>query len=186
MASKALPCPTLLRQLLRYEPDTGRLFWKKRPVWMFSDGHRDAAGNCNNWNARYSEKPAFTAKMKNGYRIGAVGDRSLLAHRVIWAIVNGEWPEDQVDHINGDRQDNRLKNLRSVCRAENNKNSKRPCTNTSGVVGVGWRPRQNKWLAQIKTGGKAHYLGCFDDKQDAIRARKDAERKYGFHKNHGR
>jgi len=186
MASKAQPCPTLLRQLLRYEPETGKLFWKPRPVWMFSDGHRDKAGNCNNWNSHYAGKPAFTSMMRNGYRIGAVCNRSMLAHRVIWAMVSGQWPADQVDHINGDRQDNRLENLRAVSRADNNKNSKRPCTNTSGAIGVCKSPTRGKWLAQIKVGGQVFHLGTFERKSDAISARKKAERKYGFHKNHGR
>ena len=186
MANEVLPCPTLLRQLLSYDPETGKLSWNRRQAWMFNDGYRGALGNCNNWNARYSGKPAFTAKMKNGYHIGAVAGRSLLAHRVIWAIQNGAWPSADIDHINGVRTDNRSSNLRSVTRTENLRNAKKPSTNTSGTIGVSWNERQKKWIAQIKIDGVGKFLGAFVDIEDAIQVRQNAERKHEFHQNHGR
>lgn len=94
----------------------------------------------------------------------------------------GNWPQ-HIDHINGDRLDNRIENLREVDRAENMKNMRMPADNTSGFVGV--TRHYEKWKAQITVNGKHIYLGRFDHKKDAIAARIAANRKFGFHENHG-
>jgi hypothetical protein len=161
------------RELLRYEPETGKLYWL----------HRDAARP--QWNARYANREAFTALDKDGYRRGKIHRRGYLAHRIIWAIVYGEWP-DQIDHIDGDKVNNRINNLRSVSHAENGKNQKRRNTNTSGVMGVVWSKPSEKWVAQIKVAGRYRYLGMFQNLEEAVAARRTAEREHGFHRNHGR
>lgn len=95
----------------------------------------------------------------------------------------------QVDHINHDRTDNRIENLRLVNANENCKNQKASTRNKSGVVGVSWKSQKNKWHAQIMVDGKQIHLGFYDDindAKDAKDARKVAERKYGFHENHGK
>ena len=183
--TKDLPNPELLRKLLRYEPDTGKLFWRERDVDMFSDGKHSAAHNCASWNSRYANREAFTAYFTNDYKHGCIFGSHYLAHRVIWAMMHDEWP-DTIDHINGVPSDNRIKNLRSVSQSENCRNAKRPSNNKSGVCGVCWHKQKNKWAAQIKAGGKQKNLGYFDDFDDAVAARKKAEIKYGFHHNHGR
>ena len=180
-----LPSPKLLRKLLRYELETGKLFWKERTPDMFVDGKHTAEHNCAAWNGRFANKQAFTAIMGGGYACGRVFDKAYFAHRVIWAIVHNEWPE-QIDHINGVKDDNRIENLRSVSNAENGKNKKRQSNNASGVCGVYWHNRDSKWVAQIKFGGKKKHLGYFTDFDDAVAARKTAEVKHGFHPNHGR
>lgn len=185
MTAKNLPSPELLRKLLRYEPDTGKLYWRERTPDMFVDGKRSAEGCCSNWNSRYAGKEAFTA-FQNGYLHGSIFDRLYLTHRVIWAICHGAWPLAQIDHINGDRRDNRIKNLRSVSHAENGKNQKLSLRNTSGVCGVSWHGSRKKWHSRIMLDGKELHIGYFTDKADAIAARKAAEAKYGFHPNHGR
>lgn len=185
MTAKNLPSPELLRKLLRYEPDTGKLYWRERTPDMFVDGKRSAEWCCKSWNIRFSGKEAFTA-FRNGYLYGSIFCRSYSAHRVIWAIYFGEWPLDDIDHINGGRSDNRIKNLRSVARSENMKNKKLPLNNTSGVMGVFWANLEKRWYAQITCDGKLKHLGKFLNKDDAIAARKAAEVKYGFHANHGR
>jgi hypothetical protein len=105
---------------------------------------------------------------------------------VIWCHVYGEWPEKNlvIDHINGDEKDNRIQNLRLVTHSENNKNSSRPKSNTSGVIGV--HKKRGKWIAQIQENYKKITVGSFDSFEDAVKARKEAELKYGFHENHGR
>lgn len=173
--------PDLLRKLLRYEPDTGKLFWRERPIEMFSaDRHMNA------WNARYKNREAFTTDNGKGYRKGKIFNKTTKAHRVIWAIHYGSWPDDQIDHINGVSDDNRIKNLRVVTNAENSRNKSMQKNNTSGVMGVYWCKDISKWKAQIQCNGKSIHLGYFTSKDDAIAARADAESKYGFHKNHGR
>ena len=105
------------------------------------------------------------------------------AHRVIWALVNGSWPVNQIDHVDGDGLNNRIENLRDVAPADNAKNRKRYDRNTSGVAGV--TRRQSKWIARIRVNGRLIHLGLFADLEDARTARKNAEAKYGFHANHG-
>lgn len=92
----------------------------------------------------------------------------------------------EVDHINHIRDDDRLRNLRSVTHQENHRNRAVNKNNKSGVVGVHQQKEGGKWRAQIMIDGKQIMLGRFHKKEDAIKARKEAEKKYGFHKNHGR
>jgi hypothetical protein len=167
-----------LRSVLRCEPETGKLYWMPRPSELFPDKR-----SANVWNARYAGREAFTAACGDGYRRGTVFYTNLKAHRVIWALVHGEWPADQIDHINGDPSDNRICNLRSVSNAENSRNSARPINNTSGVRGVYWHQSKNKWRARI---GKNISLGYFADFDEAVAARKAAEAERGYHPNHGR
>lgn len=97
----------------------------------------------------------------------------------------GEWPEF-VDHINGDRTDNKIENLRSCSRLENSVNRAVASHNKSGVLGVHYDKSRGKWAAEIKVNKKKVYLGRFDSIDEAKTARKIAEVKYGFHPNHGR
>ncbi len=178
--------PELLRQLLRYEPETGKLYWRERDVRFFRDGAKAKEAVCKSWNTKWAGKEAFKFIGGNGYHRGAVFDRPMRAHRVIWALVHGAWPEADIDHINGDRSDNRLCNLRVVTRAENNRNAKRPTDNTSGIPGVYSTRAPGKWFAKIGAGGKRIYLGTYDTFDLAVQAREAALKKHGFHPNHGR
>ena len=177
--------PDLLRSLLICDPEMGDLFWKSRPIEMFSGGYFSAAANCKKWNTRFAEKRAFTTMGDDGYLHGRILYDRYLAHRVIWVIVHGQWP-DEIDHINGIRDDNRILNLRSVTRAENTKNLRRSCRNKSGVTGVCWYPPTNRWVVHIAANGRHKCVGYFPDFLDAVCARKSADNKYGFHANHGR
>lgn len=176
MANKALPCPTLLRQLLRYEPETGKLFWQERDASLFK-----SLRACNAWNARFSGEEAFISKHRQGYPQGQIDRRTIKAHRVIWAMVYGGWP-DTIDHIDGNVINNRIENLRNTTRAGNNRNARRRHDNQSGHQGVHWNKERCKWVAVI---GNA-YLGIFAEKSDAVAARQKAEVGHGFHENHGR
>jgi hypothetical protein len=99
-------------------------------------------------------------------------------------MVYGDEPQD-IDHINGNRRDNRIANLRAVDRRENMRNARLRSNNTSGIVGVTFSRDRKKWVAQIND-GKVRSLGRFDKFEDAVEARKAAERRAGFHPNHGR
>tara|TARA_R110000803_G_scaffold51177_1_gene105931 strand:+ start:686 stop:1198 length:513 start_codon:yes stop_codon:yes gene_type:complete len=141
-------------------------------------------------NGRRAGKEAFTYTSKRGYRAttfrGVTFETTLSAHRVAWLLHTGEWPSGQIDHINGDKVDNRILNLRDVVNAENARNCCLRSTNKSGVPGVYVHSQTGKWTAQINAFGKTVGLGCFGSKSDAIIARKSAERVLGYHKNHGR
>lgn len=165
--------PERLRELLDYNPETGELRWKPRPATMFKAEHWQRT-----WNTRQAGRPAFTVGDK-GYRRGMIFRRMYLAHVVAWAISTGKWPDGQIDHINGVRDDNRLANLREVTRSENCRNGKRRSSNTSGVNGVA--RHGDRWRAYIMV-----HLGIFDTLEEAAAARKDAESRLGYHPNHGR
>lgn len=122
---------------------------------------------------------------KNGYIRVRYKRKSCGAHRVIWFYKTGTWPDCDVDHIDHDRQNNKWENLRLVSRADNMRNATQSKANRSGFTGVGWCKQQGQWRAQIMVNGKSIKLGRFDKLEEAIRARKSANVKYGFHPNHG-
>lgn len=157
-----------LKELFRYAPDTGVFTRLVSVASMARAG--DIAGNTDG----------------QGYLRIRVEGKLYKAHRLAWLYTNGEFPQDQIDHINGVRDDNRIANLRAVNRTENMKNTKIRTDNTSGVLGVGWHKGTDKWLATINVKGVKKYLGYFTDIKDAVAARKKANILYGYHENHGR
>ena len=181
MANKALPEQSVLLQLLRYEPETGKLFWRERGVEWFPGGRRTPESDARWWNRRFAGKEAFTAKEKSGYHSGGIFGVIQKAHRVAWVMTNGPI-EGEIDHINGVKCDNRLCNLRDVSRQVNMQNKAKNSNNASGTTGVFWHNATQSWVAKIKDS----HLGCFQGKDDAIAARRAAEAKQGFHPNHGR
>jgi hypothetical protein len=168
-----------LRELLRYEPETGKLYWLTRPEGLMADGY------ASRWNTRFAEKEAFTSPNTSGYLRGTLFNTGYLLHRVAWALHYGEWPSDQIDHIDGDVRNNCIENLRVVTAQQNRSNCKLPTNNTSGVIGVS-PSRGSKWRAQIRFHGKQTCLGDFVNFDDAVAARKAAELELGYHPNHGR
>ena len=182
MATKTLPPQALLNQLLRYEPETGKLFWLERDDSLFKEGRRNPA---KIWNTRFAGKEAFPASHCEGYCQGAIFGKKILAHRVIWKMVHGV-EALEIDHINGNRSDNRLINLRSVDAKTNMKNMRRINRNTSGVTGIGWAKREGKWRARLSTDDVEYHIGYFTSFDEAVAARKAAETQYGFHENHGK
>jgi hypothetical protein len=184
MAFKALPPQHVLLQLLRYEPATGNLFWRVRGLESFKDGKQSREHNAAIWNGRNADKIACS-KMAIGYLETSIFNRRVLAHRVVWKMVHGEEPR-MIDHIDGDRSNNRLSNLRSVTQFENGKNARIRKNNTSGVMGVRWEERLGKWHCRINVNYRTIHLGVFDQFDEAVAARKAAEIEYGFHRNHGR
>jgi hypothetical protein len=186
MADKKPPSPSVLRQLIDYDPETGALVWRVRDVSFFTDGKKSAIQSMRRWNTRYAGKPALNCKGNRGYFKGGVSGEAYLAHRVVWAIYSGSWPENEIDHINGNKLDNRIENLRSATRQENGKNVPIGSRNTSGTIGVHWREDQSRWVASINKNGKLKHIGSFKSKDEAIQARAKANLEYGYHANHGR
>lgn len=181
-----MPSQEFLRQILDYDPETGKLFWKERDVSLFPAVTPSRSRSlCALWNERYANNEALGSVNKQGYKAGRILNQTVTAHRVIWKLVTGKDP-DQVDHINGLRSDNRLSNLRNVDRLTNQRNAGMRRDNMSGATGVGWVKASGKWQARITVFDRRIHLGRFNTFNDAVSARKAAEREHGFHENHGR
>ena len=121
------------------------------------------------------------------YKQRKIDGRMYYVHRLVWEEANGPIPEGMtIDHINGDRFDNTLSNLRMVTQQENTKNSAKNKTNTSGVSGVSWCKRRSKWRAYVRVSYNQITLGTYVDWFDAVCARMSANNSHGFHANHGR
>ena len=168
MASKPILTPSELRNLFDYNPETGVLLWRVDRGQRVKAG--DIAGSINH----------------DGYRKILVRPRVYLAHRVAWALVSDQWPDGEIDHINGLRDDNRIANLRVVSRSVNCRNMALRRTNTSGVSGVSWHRQRRKWHVRVPdgSGGKRH-IGLFDTLEQAAAAREEAVRGMGFTQRHG-
>ena len=182
--AKPLPTQELLRKLLDYDPETGALIWRERTPDMFTAATRSAEWQCKNWNSGYVGKPALNSLAKHGYLRGTLLQKHQYAHRIIWKWMTGEEP-NIIDHINGTRNDNHWKNLRSGSQSQNMQNARMRSNNTSGTLGVTWHTTAQIWTARIQINNHKIFLGNFNNIKDAIAARKAAEIKYGFHPNHG-
>lgn len=187
MAKRPDITPENLRQLLRYDPETGKLFWLKRDAALFRPGNnKNPVSRAQAWNKVNAGNEALAfVNSASGYLHGMIGKKLVYAHRAAYIITYGTVP-DEIDHINGNRTDNRLENLRAVDRKENTKNTRRAVLNTSGTSGVHLDKRTAKWIAQINVDGRRRHLGVFLTRDDAVAARKAAETRFGYHPNHGR
>lgn len=154
--------PGAYRMLLRYEADSGHLFWLPRSPDMFEARQRTREHRCNQWNSCWAGKRAFTSIDANGYHHGNIFCKTHYAHRVIWALVTGGWPSNEIDHINGDRSDNRWENLRAASHYKNMQNQRLSAANKSGLKGVCWDKKNRRWMAQIGADGRNIFLGYFD------------------------
>lgn len=132
-----------VRTILDYEPLTGLFTWRQKTAKCINIGA--VAGGIE----------------KNGYRRIRINGRRYLAHRLAWLYMHGDWPSDQIDHINRVQDDNRSANLRLANQALNNQNRGMSSNNSSGIKGVYWYSRRQVWKATIGFGGKKKHLGYF-------------------------
>ncbi len=156
-----------LRELLHYDPSTGVLTRLVALTNCVQVG--DVAGYRN----------------QRGYVRVMVDSSLYLAHRLAWLYMTGAFPENEIDHKDHVRDNNRWSNLREAMPVENARNQSMFCNNTSGVMGVSWNKARRKWKVSINAEGKRIHLGYFRRKAVAARVRKAAEIEYGFHENHG-
>ena len=175
MAKKDLPDIETLRQLFRYDVETGKLYWLERNPSMFKDGFYSAKQTCARWNSINANNECGCIN-KNDYVAIRINRKKYYAHRIIWALFNNEKEEVEIDHINGNKQDNRIVNLRKVTRTQNNWNARARKDSSTNVRGV--YPYKNKWRASITVNEQRIYLGDFFEFEKAVAARKDAELKY--------
>jgi len=181
----------ILQECMRLDKASGALIWNVRPSAHFK-GSQDPAVNARlwrAWNLRYSNRPVCLSADAAGYmavRLTIDGKlRYIKAHRIIFALHAGSWPEKDLDHINGDRSDNRIENLREVTRAENARNSKLRSDNTSGAVGVYLHNPSRLWMARMNVDKKQHVIGYFKTKAEAVAASKNARKNAPFTDRHG-
>lgn len=148
-----------LKELLDYNPDTGGFIWRVYRSRMAK-----------------ASAPAGT-KSDLGYIRIIVCGKQYAAHRLAWLYTHGQWPTSEIDHINQNKADNRIANLRQVTRSEN-------CQNKSDATlpGITWHKPTAKWQARIKINQKLIHLGVFANIADAKAARKQAEQKYHTHR----
>lgn len=178
----------VLKRVLDYNPEAGLFTWKRRDISLFS--HCQKPKNvCNMWNTKYADTLAgcvhTSLKGRQYIHIDIFG-KQYKAHRLAYFFMNGELPQNQIDHINGNGLDNRWENLRHVSNLENSKNQKLAKNSSTGVSGVSWHKRLKAWQARISVNCERKHLGYFDSFTQASDARFHAEKKYGYHQNHGR
>jgi len=154
----------IFRQKYHYDPETGKIH------------HIGSNGRVM--------RSIKSRKHGTGYIRVRYDGKEYLGHRVAWALHYGEQPPPIIDHINHVTDDNRIANLRGVTHQQNTKNASLSATNKSGHVGV-TNYLGARYKARIKHNDRSIHLGVFDTLPEAVAARKAAERKYGFHQNHG-
>ena len=105
----------------------------------------------------------------HGYRVIRIGRKSVRACRLAWFMSHGEWPNGEIDHINGNRLDDRIENLRVVDRAGNSQNKRSAQANnkSSGFLGVTWNKQHMRWQSKIMANKKMHHVGYFDTPEEA-------------------
>ena len=157
----------IVRRYLDYNPNTGIFTWK---LDRSNAKKGDVAGTMST----------------SGYWQICLFGTIYPAHRVAWTHYYGKPPRFTVDHKDHNKLNNMIDNLRDVSNAENNKNQPMSRLNKSGVNGVHYCNQRKRWCAKIRVNYKYINLGRYKDKFEAICARKSADKKYGFHENHGR
>lgn len=141
-----------LKKVLQYDPETGIFRWRYSVA---------------KWLPQWSEAGSKTA---NGYTIIKIQQHRHFAHRLAWLYMTGEWPIEQIDHINREPSDNRFVNLREATPTQNMGNRNIQCNNTSGFQGVHYRTSTNKWIAQTRHNKKKIHIGCFNTPEEASKA----------------
>jgi len=177
-----------VRDLFDYNPEQGLLIWKERPLEDFK-----TEGAWKIWNTRYSgevfgytyntNKIGKTPDIRRKGTINTVKD--YLHYRLVWIYHNKKIPK-MLDHIDRNSLNDSIENLRPTNYMYNNRNISIPSNNTSGVIGIGFCKKNNKWKARLTIKGREIHLGLFTNIESAIKARKEAEIKYGFFPNHGK
>jgi hypothetical protein len=165
-----------LRRILRYEPETGKLFWLPRPLDLFTDGKHTAEHTCAKWNSKNAGKEAFTA-LNDGRPHGRIFRKPYFASRVAWALTHGYWPVE-IDHRDHNPANNRIGNLRACTHKQNLRNQSPMKGGSSRFLGVSWDASRRKWAAGIKPDGKRVSLGRHASEEAAARAYDAAAREY--------
>jgi hypothetical protein len=184
--------PEDVRRFLHYDPKTGRFWWKIRSYDTF-EGDAFTRYRCGkSWNQKCAGRRALTADSEGrGYLVGSVNSACVYAHRVAWIHYYGEKPPEgmYIDHINGDKSDNRIENLRLVTPQQSQFNTPKR-GGISGLKGAAFDHTRGKWVANMKQGPTMKFLGYFDTAEEAAaRYQQEAERfqgEYAYHNSAGK
>lgn len=177
-----------LRMRLKYDRASGAMTWVDRPLSDFEGYKQPANVMYQLWAKRFKDRPAFAVKKKSGHLAGRFENYEIYAHQVIWALEHNEWPVGEINHINGNPEDNRIENLRLASRKEITRNQSLHADSKSGHLGVSRRADTGKWVAKIgsEASGDYAYLGCFNSLDEAVRERELKEAALNYHANHGK
>lgn len=143
---------------------------------VFSLDHETGAIFCRVNRRKAREGARAEIWRSDGYAQVCVDGEILLAHRVAFALANGRWPQDEVDHANGNRADNRPHNLREATKSQNGANKR--TLRDNALKGASWCKRAKRWRAAIRKNGKMIHIGLFDTQEAAHTAYVDAARRY--------
>lgn len=160
----------MLRRLLICDAEAGTLHWRERTPDLFTDGGHSAQHNAAKWNTRYANREGFTA-LRNAYKVGAIFYRQLYAHRVIWTMIQDRWPIGEIDHIDGNRLNNKISNLREAANGENRLNHGGKRGSSSPYIGIKKSRRKNHWCAAVTHDHATIYVGTFPTPEAAALAR---------------
>lgn len=165
MKGQALISPHILPELIEQNTQSGLMTWRSRKL-----EHCKSASSQKTWNSKFAGKEAFRTVAKNGYLQGYIWNKPYYAHRVSWAMHFGEWPTADVDHIDGNRKNNAIANLRLATRSQNCFNRLANAKSTSKYCGVSLIAKSGKWRAQISANGNKTIIGAFVSELDAAKA----------------
>lgn len=155
----------VLRDKLSYDQETGHLIWNHTTQW--------------------TKKGQVAGTICLGYVKISINKVIIPAHRIVWAMQHGRWPFGEIDHINGNRADNRIENLREVTHQQNCMNRVKAQNNKSGYKGVSWHKTAQKWQSHLSIGGKSIYLGLFETPEKAFEVYNEAaQMAYGMFLRH--
>lgn len=154
MAKQPYITQEYLLSILDYDPETGNLYWKRRPIESFATSRAYGL-----WNTRFANKIAGSKTM-TGYISVRLKNRGYQAHILIWIMLNGDSYEGEIDHVNGNRDDNRICNLRIANDTTNAQNKKCRSDSKTSIKGVSKRPCG--WVPRIQIGKKRICLGTFN------------------------
>lgn len=174
------PTYEYLNECFSYDPTTGVLTRKNRPRHHFT-----SVASWKITNTQFAGRSVTTLDGK-GYICVSLDQRTYRAHRVIWCMTMGWWPEKELDHINGVTDDNSLLNLREASRSQNLRNTKKPRKNTSGAKGVAWDKKRMRWIARVNVSKRTYNLGRFKTFEEAEQTVRQARvRLHRSFTNHG-
>ena len=158
-----------LKELLYYNPDNGLFTWKKLKTKN---------------KVRVGDIAGYKTNLRGNYIDIRLDGKLYKAHRLAYLYMKGEFPDDVIDHIDGDGTNNIFQNLRDVKQRYNTRNTRIGENNKTGIIGI--YIAKGKYVAQIKLNDRTKHLGTFNSLEEAAIVRKFYERKLGYHENHGR
>lgn len=147
--------------------ETKKLTQEKLKIWLNYDITTGLFTWLKNKGARARSGQTTNGKSPFRYHRITIDGETYPAHVLVWLYVYGEFPTSFIDHIDCNKSNNRLSNLRLATKSENSFNTPLRRTNTSGFKGVTWSEKDKKWRAQATIDGKNHYLGDYKTKQEA-------------------